>query len=720
MNTLIRLVPILLAIGCTSNYSEPYFDEAGGLTVSGVDSASEPGNFGGKTVTVQGSGFGTDPAQLTVLFGHMNAEILNLTDSEITVRTPRGPIPGGPVDVTVTGENGYDSLADAYDYTITTIETGSTTPSGFFDDEAGAIIIKNYQNTNYGGAGWVGLNGIDAFGSFLKFEYPRFHTYNQNWFPETGFSPVGELAVRNDPYFIGTSALDDLHEPSGNFSIMNPANYGAFNCITWDTFALGRDHCVASGLASGTHTLYLDGYLYYDTATLPVCLPKMLNDMAVGEYSAEWPLPVNYFNSINDDGSVDIDVVAPDLGLSETRLKLPPKVSFEATAGFTGDWTSSLFSSCFDSDGDGDTTLSDTALRFEWTPYDGDLGDVPSQTWVKFDMSAMSLTWIGLDTFSTTTSLQVPDFNNYDPETGLSSIEIPVSTLYQMATTAAPPRMGLADANDTSIGYTFLSLIRTTDYKLGSSLDGDVIVSYVTGDFTLLNFQNPLDSDTCGNCLDDDHDGWTDADDPDCDPTLRGDDSTPAEDNVTFGNATCNDGEDNDADGLVDSDDPDCTIATDTEGTIADLGCVNGIDDDGDGWIDDDDPDCTTETDVESGFTTIACNDGVDNDGHGDADALDPYCDDGLGRNEQPTTWSSSCSNDIDDDGDGYVDSLDPDCELGSSENRLYWTVDDFERSIPSCYDGLDNDSDGLVDHADPDCVNGDAQPDGFLRTEAS
>ena len=86
--------------------------------------------------------------------------------------------------------------------------------------------------------------------------------------------------------------------------------------------------------------------------------------------------------------------------------------------------------------------------------------------------------------------------------------------------------------------------------------------------------------ENCSNGTDDDGDGLTDCDDPDCagDPNCQ---STPE---------NCSNGSDDDGDGLTDCDDPDC--ASDPACQATPENCSNGSDDDGDGLTDCEDPDC--------------------------------------------------------------------------------------------------------------------------------
>ncbi len=135
-------------------------------------------------------------------------------------------------------------------------------------------------------------------------------------------------------------------------------------------------------------------------------------------------------------------------------------------------------------------------------------------------------------------------------------------------------------------------------------------------EFALEPLRVPDDNRPCDNGVDEDGDGWTDRDDPDCQPGAR-------QLEQGFGNTACNDGRDNDGDGASDGSDPDCRSAI----LLSELPpCSNGIDDDGDGWIDGQDADCAGPDGQELGFSTDPCNDGQDNDGDGYIDRLDPQC----------------------------------------------------------------------------------------------
>ncbi|MCU7843865.1 MAG: hypothetical protein KZQ93_08510 [Candidatus Thiodiazotropha sp. (ex Monitilora ramsayi)] len=215
-----------------------------------------------------------------------------------------------------------------------------------------------------------------------------------------------------------------------------------------------------------------------------------------------------------------------------------------------------------------------------------------------------------------------------------------------------------------------------------------------------------------------------------------------------FGSATCTDGLDNDCDGLSDANDPDCSTPPEI--------CDNGVDDNGDGLADCTDPQCDGITfgacdtgnpgvcgagtltcdgsgaepvctqnqaaGTEGPFGSASCADGLDNDCDGLSDAVDPDCD-------EPVVVVEICDNGIDDSGNGLVDCQDPACDgfvsgvcnTGSSgicaagtsvcQSGAQACVQDQPAGTegpigsPTCADGLDNDCDGLSDGDDLDCI---------------
>ncbi len=167
-----------------------------------------------------------------------------------------------------------------------------------------------------------------------------------------------------------------------------------------------------------------------------------------------------------------------------------------------------------------------------------------------------------------------------------------------------------------------------------------------------------IEGDLAGECsdgADNDQDGLYDCLDPDCalstdcsgggDDDTQGDDDTHGDDDTSSGESDCANAIDDDSDGLTDCDDPDCAqddacggSGDDDDTAQQEYDCSNDIDDDSDGLTDCSDPDCAQDD---------ACN--------------------GSGDDDDTTAQEYNCANDIDDDSDGLTDCFDPDCALDAA-----------------------------------------------------
>jgi len=174
--------------------------------------------------------------------------------------------------------------------------------------------------------------------------------------------------------------------------------------------------------------------------------------------------------------------------------------------------------------------------------------------------------------------------------------------------------------------------------------------------------------ENCFNGIDDDGDGLSDCNDPDCssDPSCV--------------DENCTNNIDDDGDGYVDCDDTECWNESSCDGE----NCANGVDDNSNGLVDCADPDCF----IFPACSTEQCYDGIDNDGDGLVDC-DDIADCGSSSDCTPE-WS--CSNGFDDDGDGLTDCDDDEC------------FGDSNCMGEQCLNNQDDDWDGLVDCDDPDC----------------
>ncbi len=218
------------------------------------------------------------------------------------------------------------------------------------------------------------------------------------------------------------------------------------------------------------------------------------------------------------------------------------------------------------------------------------------------------------------------------------------------------------------------------------------------------------DEDTdalCEDGDDNDSDGYTDCQDPDCLNTPSVTVCRIAGGENTF--LLCHDEIDNDSDGKADCVDPDCEFAGCFENTD-DL-CSDGINNDDDGgreYVDCDDYDCVngcvvTVCSTTSEKTDADCTDGVDNDGDNKVDCEDfgcqgcvAACQAGLGENTLIL-----CQDGDDNDDDSAADCQDEEC---IHVEGISGCDTGDENTDELCGDGVDNDNDPYVDCADKNC----------------
>jgi hypothetical protein len=773
----IGLAALALA-GCGDGY-EDYYPDRVDPEVESLDPAVEAGNAGGEIVTIRGSGFGEDPNGLIVLIDNHNAEILTVADSEVVVRTPAGPITGGPVDLVVATDRGYTLLpAEEAPYTYGSADF-SGVQDGFYSGQRAYINVVDTFDSCFGGLGagiagcegtnFTGQVGIGGDAEFLRFGYPRLHTTNIGWL--TAFdASAGDWRVRTpDPVF--PSGIDDLRNRlSGPFTIRNPDFEDTEVCVDPNeelVSALSDPPCTGEQIP-------------YNLGRLQFCEGQQPGEGGTREYRTDWPVNHDFFSSLQPDEPVEVRIDLTDLGLADLPVRLPPKVDVLGTRGFAESdqlpWDVAGMSACFDGNNSGQSFLNESGVRLEWTPFDAE--QLESQvdgdriqainSYMHVSMTSVDIGWFGLETVGVRASIVVPqdhEFRLDDDGIPTASLSIPNEILYQMPTpnsnwsgtsqSGSPlDQTGFLGTYADNPRYLFFEVYRITDYRIQTD-DGPIVFSYSTGDITLLDFENPMTQEfDCFDCLDGDGDGWTDDLDPDCNEDFGGNGETEVNATTVY---LCNDGIDNNRDGRTDADDPLCEAGWDGETT-----CGNRTDDDGDGWIDELDPDCSQAPDPafaqEDGSQdgSFTCNDGIDNDGDGWIDAGDPACADGtdseddgqLGTacndgidqdlhgdpdhldvtcviygadydSEVPEDPFGACINRRDDDNDGFVDLNDPDCEYRphNRERDPFHEVSADRPVVNTCYDGLDNDGDGLVDAEDPTCWNPALgfAPDGFL-----
>ena len=90
--------------------------------------------------------------------------------------------------------------------------------------------------------------------------------------------------------------------------------------------------------------------------------------------------------------------------------------------------------------------------------------------------------------------------------------------------------------------------------------------------------------------------------------------------------AFCGDGQDNDNDGLTDWQDPDCATNPQCQGQNLEQICDDGQDNDNDGNADCGDSDCANDPACNLASSETSCTNSFDDDGDGDIDCFDSDC----------------------------------------------------------------------------------------------
>ncbi len=838
-------VPSMLLLAACDN-RQPYYDSEGAVSVYGLSVESEAGNIGGAEIEVTGAGFGSNVNGVTVMFGNQNAEVLNVTDSTITVKVPHGPVGGGAVDVRVGNSEGQDALVGGYTYQTPGNGIEPVYGEVASEGQIAYVAVANDMMSCYGGTATgsqygcetfalTGNAGIEGRAEGLEIVYPGAEApygLGKSGFSNDTSISWNQWTVSTSPHevvgFDDENAVQDFRLDIGEFSLKNEANSGSWcaNLPSLATFTYnGQDEFVPTEVNPITGDLVNPelegaGYLFesasvsangdlsvnygnsegcyeggkeYDLDELRFCMVDEYQEGLTRTYASEWPVAQNFFMAPNAQGQMSAETNVPvQLDIEAANISqeiiLPPVAKFSDNVGENAEfWALFGFNEeCPDTDDDRLTTSNDGVFNWTWEPIDwqsdcdGEVTDngvcvsVPEgikgvNSYVTVTVNYLAFSWMGGEGVTQQATITVPDNNNFDAETGLSSLSLPTWVMYSFPSaqnnygeqqgtgTGQTTWAGYGDQSDPTNGLVVITIDRKVEYTLSASIetyvggqleqvDGDLVFAYSTGDMGYFSFDNPLDAvDNCSDCIDNDGDGWVDVSDPDCageegeinattDSTcndgLDNDDDgfiDAEDDNCLDGSAgeseDCSDGIDNDEDGWADQEDPDCQDGgVFEENPVGAFTCNDGIDNDGDGWVDRDDLACTVATDDEGteetayadadedGIPDYTCNDGIDNDGNGDVDSEDIYCfRRGPDNDEAPAEFRSLCADGIDNDEDGWIDEADPACELtnGNSENPSSYDNTDPEFAVlGDCNDGIDNDCDGLVDSEDAGCVS--------------
>jgi len=512
-------VVCLAALTACGGGQEAYYPS--GVTVQVLPTLEpdfEPGNAGGQEVTISGANFGDDPTKVVVLLDNHNAEVLSVTNNEIVIRTPEGPITGGPVDVLVATPNGYARLEPNGDLAPYTYGAGVFDGDGdvlkgnsFYRDQRHYIQVSNLWDSCYGGRGIPacanisinGETGTAGQGEFFQFPYPRLHTTQIGWLTAFDVSP-GEWAVRPATAAF-PSGIDGLRKAEMEpFALVNPVNSEKPICVNMSEEDVLSRTVDCSQARFDTRE--------YDLGRLEFCEVEDQETGGTGDFRADWPVQREFFEP-DAQGVVNVTLESFELQVIED-LVLPPPLVVGAEKGFNVRPTDpsvllAPVETCTDGNDDGDVTFDEEGIVLTWEPLATEfLSREDVNTYIHVSVTAVNFTWYGLEQQGIRATVVVPDRNEavFDEETGLwtSRVSIPNSILYQIPTvessyTEASDFGAFLGDYDSNAGLLWMEIYRVSDYQLDSN-DGQLIFSYSTGDLAIVDFDNPLDRD--GTCED--------------------------------------------------------------------------------------------------------------------------------------------------------------------------------------------------------------------------
>ncbi len=545
---------LLLLAACDAGL-RPYYEGGVAPSITELSDSGEPGNLGGGELSIRGSGFGTDPAGVIVVFGAANAELLSVDDSEIRVLVPTGPIAGGEVTLTVATAGGQ--AVSSYRYDLNAYAEGE--PTAY--KQLGFVQVNNFWESCLGGLSdrldslypgvgctdiaYLGWSGTDGTAEAYNFSYPGLQS---QWYGFFGGVDMGtdEWRIERPALSAYPAGLDDLQQDLGSVYLTNSFFENNDICLDMGPvtpYYLGNRPRYGNGEKDPGMPEVVDcksdeaeepGVVRYRGDRLEFCAPP--NDLGLPTYSykADWAIPENFFRSEEEPGPredvlddvtpSEVELVVTGAGISGVPLKLPESLIVAGAEGFgspltSGDlapelWGVSTLGGCLDDDDRAGEGLDDVGLSFTWPPSEVKYTDVADcsdgcvpgdvvavETFVRISLSQLPLGWFGPNGLATRAVITVPDEFNTEREDGveLSRVDVPGWVLYQMPTTTIPSGTATGGASPTAVnkGYFLITIERVTNYSVYGALadgtEGVVVMSYVTGDFGFYDWTNPLE-----------------------------------------------------------------------------------------------------------------------------------------------------------------------------------------------------------------------------------
>ncbi|MDP6931799.1 MAG: IPT/TIG domain-containing protein, partial [Myxococcota bacterium] len=260
-----RTLPVLgglLLGGCSGPYPD-YWDKPSAFPeLTAVSPDSTQGMAGGEEIVLEGARLGTTR---TVVIGGRNAEIVEATDSSVTVTLPDSAPGGGIADIAVVTDDGYTMLEEGFRYVVEGDCGENCDADEWWSDEVSSVVLSRID-CPVSAWGYLASMGyiVDMWWCGLEVGYAEAYGF-------AGASPQPGMAGDLGSY----AAVSDL-PPIGDTRVLGPTDrrpptlpviYGPHSEDEAIAVTTARDFERDLDFLEERHDIVQDTYYWYEDVT---------------------------------------------------------------------------------------------------------------------------------------------------------------------------------------------------------------------------------------------------------------------------------------------------------------------------------------------------------------------------------------------------------------------------------------------------------------------